>query len=268
MKASHVGKVLLALGLVACARSHENSALDIRDPWNAAMDYADGGYAHPSIGNSSLTTPGAADSEVWIGELWSIAYRAPRGRPTGAHEQSTVLCTPDAADPPDTPVVLNPRGSVERAVLTLEHVNEPELGGHIQLGEGEPPTSPGDAPFAINDGPSYWDCSNDRPTRGVAYALHDAKRYPDRLTFSIVPSEVWDPWCAMQTSPCGDRECGRTGEICACTNEGCRSTPPESSAWGQRILVNLAITARTIEGQFSIGDHWGWTADLRLERAR
>jgi hypothetical protein len=267
MKALHMGKALLALGLVACARSHENSALDIRDPLNAAMDYADGGGAHSLIGNPPLGTPGAAGSELWIGELWSIVYRTPRETATGAHERLAVLCTPDPADPADTPVVFNPTGSVERAVLTLEHMNAPEFGGHIQIGDGEPPTSPGDAPFDDNGGPSYWDCSSHRLTRGVAYALHDAKRYPDRLTFSIVPSEVWDPWCAMQTSPCGDRECRAGEEICACTNEGCKSTPLKSSG-GRRIFVNLAITARTIEGQLSIDDGWGNTADLRLERAR
>lgn len=270
MRASHRGGVVLAFALAACSRSHENSSLDIRHRSNAALE--DGGAADAASpdGKPSPAAFRAGDYELWIGELWSIAHRTPDGTIIDVHA-GTVLCTPDpgAGDGIGMPVDTDPTGYVERTVLSLEHANDPDVGGRIQFGEGAPPTSPGDEPFAP-DGPgdTYWGCSNDRPTRGFAYALHDAKRYPDRMTFSIVPSEVWDAWCATQTTPCGGRDCPSLGPICDCSDAGCKSAPPEETQWTQRLDFNLAITTDTIEGALPGSNAWGATSDLRLRRAR
>jgi hypothetical protein len=303
MIASHYVRIALVSTLMACSRSHEGSALDIRNRQNAGSGQAGAGEgAAESSGSSgrrddageipgttphadgattgagapSHTTPTQQDMEQSDAMLpMLLAAPAPDGREVFVGQLWTVeptfgLCSPDMPDWVHTTTVTDPTGYTETATLVLEHVGEPDFGGSIRFGEGEPPTSPGDAPFADGDGGSYWLCSRQIPTRGVEYRLHDAKQYPDRLTFSIVPGEVWNAWCAMQTSPCGDREC-KAHKICQCTADGCTSFPPEADRPGSsnlRLSFNLAITASTIEGQPPLGSGFGTPADLRLQRQR
>ena len=136
--------------------------------------------AQSSEMQSTLIDDPAPDGrEIFVGQLWAI-------------EQTEVLCSPDMLDWRMTKIVVDPTGYTESTTLILEHVGDPDLGRSIRFGDGKPPTSPGDAPFADGDSGSYWLCSRQIPTRGVEYALHDAKQYPDRLAFSIVPGEVWN----------------------------------------------------------------------------
>lgn len=286
-------RIALVLALMACSRSHEGSELDIRNRSNTESGQAGARGQMPEIAGSTdgrnrgaqlgapsdpgaiasdagpspqtnetlptvLDDPATDGSEVFVGQLWGI-------------EQTEMLCSPDMRDWADSELAVDPTGYLETTTLILERVGETDLGGSIRFGEGEAPASPGDAPFANGDSGSYWLCSRQLPTRGVEYTLYDAKQYADRLTFSIIPGDVWNPWCAMQTAPCGDRACDVMGPICQCTPDGCTSLPPEAERPGSgpsRLSFNLAITANTIEGQPPLGSGFGTPADLRLQRQR
>jgi hypothetical protein len=279
--------IALVVMLAACSQSHAGDMLDIRDPsaknGSEASGASDGRNdagesLEPSLdaGSSAQTDtmqphtlqpetplptllddPAAGGRETFVGQLWAL-------------QDDIELCSPGMPWL-YTKVVTDPTGHVETTTLILEHIGDPDLGGSIRFGEGEPPTDPGDAPFADGANGGFWLCSNQIPTQGVEYALHEARLFPDRLTFSIIPGEVWNPWCAKQTAPCGDRECGGMGPICQCTPDGCTSLPPEGRRPGSgtpRLNFNLAITANTIEGQIPLGSGFGTPADLRLLRAR
>lgn len=285
--------VALVLIAAACARTHSAMSIDLRN----APGVASGQAGHSAIGadgalGASRTTPGSAGrgftardggiaepvassvkpasgrmdsapvaadaaanrgTEVWIGQLWSVA---------------PALCDPDAPWS-DTPVVVQPMGYIDRAVLVLEHSGNTELQGRIQLGEGALPTSPGNAPYADPSG-SYWICSIQMPTKGVEYTLLEPVLTSDRLMFQISASEVWNTWCQTQSSPCPGGPSGTcpptsplsTGPVCACKDSAC------TAAEHARVAFDLAITKDTIEGELPLGGVFGTPAQLRLRRAQ
>lgn len=219
-----------------------SAASGSRDAANAERDAAD--VASAADVSNDATIDGVM-KEVWVGQVWSVA---------------PALC--DWTAPwSDTPVVVQPMGYVERAVLTLEHAGSAQLTGRIRLGEGAPPASPGDAPYASSDSGSYWLCSIQLPTKGVEYDLLNARQTSDRLMFEVSASQVWDTWCHGQSSRCPGGPCPM-GPICTCDEGGCRAAEHDHLAF------DLSVTADSIEGQLPFGSGFGTRADIRLHRAQ
>jgi hypothetical protein len=275
--------VLLFLSLGACSRSHERDVLDLRVPSNAQnhagagaqmeaqsdvrMTIGDGGAA-PNVGNANaasdsgvgrglseppvaeapdrapvaVAAPGENASEVWIGQLWwplPDANLCTFGRPWN--------------DPSNS---LSATGNTQRVVLLLEHVGTDGLGGRIQLGKGTLPEGPPSNGSGGDDSDYYVSCSFAFPTTGVEYPLFDVERSPQRLRFSIAPTQAWDGWCATQTERPRCLGCAADRNICECSAGACRG------ATNLRVVFDLAITLNTIEGQVSS------LGDLRLTRRR
>jgi hypothetical protein len=156
--------------------------------------------AVPTMGGagSASTAPdepasAAEPTQVWIGQLWSIA---------------PLLCDPNAPWS-SAPLVVQPMGYTERVVLILELGDDPaKPSGVIAFGEGELPAEP-EIPAGGRDSGSFWLCSNQIPSEGGEYTVLDARRSSDRLTFEIAPSEIWnascddgDPSCHCETAHC------------------------------------------------------------------
>jgi hypothetical protein len=288
--------IALVLALVACAETHDPTSIEIRDAANMASGRAghavggvggaqgparitaaegdgsaiqDSGIAGPVGSNvkpaantpdgAPLSAPAATnhETEVWIGQLWSISLPA--------------LCDPaDPGAPWKTTRAAEPMGYIDRALLVVEHVAGAELQGRIQLGEGALPTSPGDGPYDESDTSSIWVCSIEIPTKGVEYTLLDPVLTSDRLMFEISASEVWNPWCQTQSSPCPGAPDGTCppkypisfGPVCACENGACMAAEHD------HVAFDLVVTADTIEGQLPFGGAFGTPAELRLHRVQ
>jgi hypothetical protein len=288
-----IALALLALTTSACARTHLPTSFEIRDASGpglaraghvapertsagkvAADDAAgslddqatlDGGVVKPVVaiveaGADAAAGAPQADSavgdtaEVWIGELWSVS--------------SGGLCDPSAPWT-SAPLMAQPMGYVNRAVLILEHPVDQGLRGRIQLGEGALPDSPGEVNFSGGtDSSSHWLCSIQLPTKGMEYTLRDPLRTSDRLMFEISASDVWNGYCAKQAAPCSglsDAGCpppsAASDAVCTCKNGSCKAV--------EYVLVafDLAVTADTLEGELpSLGGGFGTPAELRLRR--
>jgi hypothetical protein len=181
-----------------------------------------GASAAPIDGPATAFEP----TQVWIGQLWSI---------------EPVLCDPNAPWS-DTPVVFDPKGYIERVVLVLDLRDDPARPlGVIAFGQGELPAVP-DIP-QHGDGGSFWLCSNQIPSKGGEYTLIDAQRSNARLTFDIVPGEIWNASC-----PGGD------SSACHC-KDGCAIEP------GHSIPLDLLVTGDDMQGRFHVP-----SGELRLRR--
>jgi hypothetical protein len=285
---------LFALATTACARTHDGMSIQLRDATAAGFGTSghtaregtragktaavgaagsfenqatrDGGVAKPIASNVKTGAEGAAGTpdspdatageatEVWIGQLWSVAPS---------------LCDPSAPWG-SNPRSVQPMGYVNRVVLILEDVGGAQLQGRVQLGEGAVPTSPGNEPYDTNGKTSYWICSIQLPTMGMEYRLIDPVLTSDRLMFAISASAVWNTFCETQGAPCPGAPDGGcpTGPdsfstVCTCKNSTCEA------AEYSLVAFDLAVTADTIEGELpSLGGGWGTPAQLRLRRVQ
>lgn len=254
-----VALLLAGLGVAACARSHVDSLPSVagtsaQDPSSAGdggrspADVGAGGSAssmHDAEIDPTDIDPTAPDAmepdlappdepppidsestmEIWIGELWSIA---------------PLLCDPNATWQ-DTPTVIEPMGYVEPVVLLLDRRDDPAVPiGEIAFGQGELPQEPDVDPNASGDSGSFWLCSIQVPSKGGVYTIHNARRGDGRLSFDIVPAEIW-----------GNRSC--EGFSCYLA--------------GEREALDLVIHDDTMEGRFG-GAGFGTPGELRLQRMR
>jgi hypothetical protein len=259
-----VAVVLIALG-VACSRSHvaprngdtaegtQNQPGGGAGGGNHAGDNAGAsGGASPVLQDAAIE-PGAQDTgvddpepmndrsprelrttEIWTGELWSIG---------------PLLCDPSAPWA-TTPVSIDPMGYVEPVVLVLEPGSDPSMpSGEIAFGRGDLPEEPGPAATANGDSGSFWLCSLQIPSKGGVYTVLDARRESDRLTFDVVPSEIWSTDCITKSTDCAvPCSPGRTCEL-----------------QGMRDRLDLVIRGDTIEGTLG-GAAFGTPSELRLKR--
>lgn len=204
-----------------------------------------GGTTTPGNGARDASTQDAANevadevggTEVWIGQLWSIAPG---------------LCDPEAPWE-STPLVVQPTGYIERVVLVLELGDNPASpSGVIRFGQGELPADAGPAPGFGSDPGSFWLCSMQVPSKGGEYTLLGARRAPQRIGFEIEPGAIWnscdedDPQCRP---PCEGPVCG--------------------SVAGTRLSFDLLVSGDTMEGTLpEAGGGFGTPAELRLRRAQ
>jgi hypothetical protein len=275
----------MIVALTACVRSHGRDTLDLRNPSDTlngransdasapgarsahpaqvqrdastanggGFDGAAGPHTQPTQGDAApdtLAAPAQDGTQVWIGQLWNVVPE---------------LCVPGA--PLTSPLQLDPSGSVERVVLILERAGDGSLGGRISLGaEVQLPADPSDGPNAMSNPVSstaaYWSCSMDMPTSGFEYTLFDAEASSDRIEFSIFPNEVWTRWCAGQTEVAPCFNCRDLGPICECMDGACKF------ATQRPFVVDLAVTADSLEGELPLSGGFGTPAQLRLTRKR
>jgi len=100
------------------------------------------------------------------------------------------------------------------------------------------------------------------PTPGVEYTLFDVHRSADRLSFLLVPSEVWQPWCIRQGfmnrhCPLTDNSCSNP---CPCDANGC----DPGNAWVS--AYDFAVEGDLMQG--TTGPSAAIPIELRLLRVR
>jgi hypothetical protein len=255
--------VMLVVLCVACSRTHDSaerlagaSAQDgSRGGASGRSSTGDdaGGSGSSSVGmHDAAITPNAQDAsgddvppaqelptrdaatteharEVWVGELWSV-------RPT--------LCDP-AQDEPNS---LDPMGYTEPVVLVLEPGEDPSRpSGVIAFGQGDLPEEPVPSTSADDTG-GFWLCSVQVPSKGGVYPLLAARREDERLTFDIVPSQIWSKACTDDPEACFGCQ----------HRESCHFV-------GRPRTLDLAIEGDTMQGTPGRTTH-GTPTQLRLQR--
>jgi hypothetical protein len=202
-----------------------------------ATDAVDGGLP------TGVGLPIAA-TEIWIGQLRS---------------DELTLCDPLADVPLGSSLESGNGPSIERVVLILQHDERKGLSGQIQFGQGMPPPAAPD----FNGRIGFWKCSHAALSKGFEYTLVAPVLTSERLTFAIVPNEIWDRWCTTQLDPCTGSICQLSSEICSCKGGTCRANP------SNRFTISLAVTADTIEGVVPlIYSNRGTSAEVRLRRVQ
>jgi hypothetical protein len=242
-----IGLVLFFVTFGACADSHHQDHAP--QPLQAAASGEGNGRAGgPSalpVDARVLGDPGSSEeTQVWIGELWTVA---------------SALCDPSVEDARYAP------GETQRVVLVLEPNTSGERSGRIQFGvsSGRLPESPcADASDPnCDERTSFWHCSRWRATAGFEYTLFDARWTVSGLGFNYVPNYVWNHWCAT-TKPTFRSAGDDRRPSCVCESGACVA---DTSV---RDSLTLTATRDTLEGFFSGAGSNAESDAIRLRRVR
>jgi uncharacterized protein YceK len=217
---------------------------------DAAVGESDGAAVVPATDAADRSSPSGMSNdgttEVWIGQLWSPGPR---------------LC-----EHPSRDGTIERDGHFERAVLILELGAVAGPKGRIQLGQDIPPAAP-----PTDDETRFMSCTSQRPSDGFEYTLLEPVLTSTRLTLAISPMEIWDTWCATQLRNCTPDETAMDlpGSMhtdcvypswCTCEDGRCRANQQ------RRIIVNLALTNDSIEGELPILTAEELPMSIRLRR--
>ena len=218
------GLLSLLLLVAACSRaystpSQDESAAANNSPAGGSVNSGDMGMAGesmPTTGAGDMAVSGTtaqggsnmagavagSDSsdgvELWVGELWSFY---------------PLLCDPDVSWSDQMVVTTGYTETVALVLMPGDDFEHPE--GFIVFGDAPAPQIPWPPPETDSDSGSSWLCVTQVPTKGGKYTLLQALRTDQRLSFSVLPSEVLAPDCLEQGPQCS--QC-TNNSACSLTN--------------------------------------------------